>query len=170
MLRIVRKALSSSVITKVFKLYSTSTNLVLLEQNGDRLVDRHTIGLVGKFMLSKFSRAEFAMVWEEVQPLIEKELDCPVDLVYARVLKYNQTCAIPNHLDSHAEGQDSDLSVIIQITDSAQYRGGDMIVSKQLMDLELGDMVFYTYDEPHEVKPIKEGIRYVINLRCKMVK
>ena len=64
----------------------------------------------------------------------------------------------------------SDISVIIQITDPAAYTGGAMIVSGQLIELDLGDMIFYTYDVEHEITPIKNGIRYVINLRCKMVK
>ena len=31
-------------------------------------------------------------------------------------------------------------------------------------------MLAYTYEHEHEVKPVKDGIRYVINLRCKIVK
>ena len=171
MIKIVKSALSYKAIEEVFKLYHNSTNLVKLEQN-EKVVDRHTIGLVGKFLLSKFSREEFSFVWEEIKPRIENELECGMDLVYARVLKYNYSCAIPKHLDAYTEGnqEPSDISVIIQITEPSAYKGGEMIAGNQLVELELGDMIFYTYDVEHEVKPIKDGIRYVINLRCKMVK
>ena len=171
MIKVVKSALSYSAITKIFELYHNSTNLVKLEQD-DNVVDRHTIGLIGKFLLSKFSREEFAFVWDEIMPVMKHHLNQHVDLVYARVLKYNHGCAIPKHLDAYAKGnqEPSDISVIIQITDPAAYTGGAMIVSGQLIELDLGDMISYTYDVEHEITPIKNGIRYVINLRCKMVK
>jgi hypothetical protein len=168
MLKVVKKSLSYDAINRVIELYHSLPNLVKLEQN-DTVVDRHTIGLVGKFMLSKFSQEEFDFVWQEVKEHIENELG-PVELVYARVLKYNTTCMIQKHLDSANESTSSDISVIIQLSDPATYKGGEMIVSNRLIDLQMGDMVFYTYEHEHEVKLVKEGIRYVVNLRCKMVK
>lgn len=167
-MKVIKGVLPNSVIDNVFKLYRELPNLVKLEQN-DTVVDRHTIGLVGKFMLSKFSQEEFDFVWQEVKEHIENELGS-VELVYARVLKYNTTCMIQKHLDSANENTSSDISVIIQLSDPATYKGGEMIVSNRLIDLQMGDMVFYTYEHEHEVKPVKEGIRYVVNLRCKMVK
>ena len=168
MLEVLRKSLSYDAINQVIELYQSLPNLVKLEQN-DTVVDRHTIGLVGKFMLSKFSQEEFDFVWKEVKEQIEEHIG-PVELVYARVLKYNTTCMIQKHLDAANESTSSDLSVIIQLTDPATYKGGEMIVSNKLIDLQMGDMVFYTYEHEHEVKTVKEGIRYVVNLRCKMVK
>lgn len=168
MINLVKSVLSYKTVSRVFELYRTLPNIVKLEQNNE-IIDRHTIGVIGKFLLSKFSKEEFAFVWEEVKPVLEQELNSDVELVYARILKYNAGCLIPRHLDTFTEAN-SDISVIIQITDPATYKGGEMIVGNQLMNLEVGDMVFYTYDVEHEVKPVKDGIRYVINLRCKNVK
>lgn len=168
MMKLVRNALSHETIDRVFEMYRELPNLVKLEQNKSP-VDRHTVGMVGKFMLSKFSQEEFDFVWNEVKEQI-KEHTGPVELVYARVLKYNITCMIQKHLDAANEGARSDISVIIQLSDPATYKGGEMIVSNKLIDLQMGDMVFYTYEHEHEVRPVKEGIRYVVNLRCKMVK
>jgi len=169
MLEVVQQALPEHVIEYVYHIYRNSTNQVKLEQNS-HTVDRHTISSVGKFLLSKFSQAEFTPVWESVKPHLEKSTGQSIELVFARVLKYNTSCVIPKHLDSNYEGQQSEISVIIQITDPHDYTGGEMIVSGQLIELLPGDMVFYTYDHEHEVKTVKSGIRYVINLRCKKVK
>lgn len=171
MIKTVRAALSARAIERIYDLYRTLPNQVQLETQPNP-IDRHTVALVGKFMLSKFSHAEFDFVWQEVQPIIERELGTDVELVYARVLKYNKTCFIPRHLDSATERSNdySDISVIIQITDPASYAGGEIILNKELFELTGGDMIFYTYDVEHEVKPIRDGIRYVVNLRCKRSK
>jgi predicted 2-oxoglutarate/Fe(II)-dependent dioxygenase YbiX len=99
-------------------------------------------------------------------------LSYEVELVYCRILKYGYNGFIAKHVDSYAEKtqQATDLSIIIQLSDPASYKGGELIIENQLMDLQPGDMLAYTYEHEHEVKRVKEGIRYVINLRCKMVK
>ena len=94
------------------------------------------------------------------------------ELVYSRVLKYNRNCFIPSHIDTYDEDwqQANDISVIIQLNPRDDYTGGDAIVSNQLFELNPGDCIYYTYDNEHEIKKIKSGIRYVVNLRCKSVK
>lgn len=166
MITVIRNALSHDAVERAFELYRNTTNAV--EIDGE-VVDRHTSGQVGVFMLSKYTSDEFSFIWDEVQSKISDSIGSNVELVYARILKYNRNCFIPNHLDSY-ESIYSDISVIIQLGPPENYIGGEMIVGKQLMDLNQGDMVFYTYDVDHEVKKVKSGIRYVINLRCKTVK
>ena len=44
------------------------------------------------------------------------------------------------------------------------------MVDGQLVEMAQGDMVYYTYDIRHGVMQVKSGSRYVVNLRCNLVK
>jgi len=164
MIHQVKQALSHKAIQEVFELYRNSVNSVYID---DHWCDRFAPLLVGKAMLAKYTPEEFDFVWKEVKPYIETKVG-DVKLVYSRILKYNPGCFIQKHVDGviYTNKQQHDLSVIIAITDPSTYEGGEMIVGKQLIEQQPGDMIFYTYDVEHEIKPIKKGIRYAINLRC----
>ncbi len=166
---VVRNVLPYQLIDEVWGLYRNTTNVV--EIDGNR-VDRHASGLNGVFLLSKYTKEEFKNIWGAVKDSILESLSYEVELVYCRILKYGYNGFIAKHVDSYAEKtqQPTDLSIIIQLSDPASYNGGELIVENQLMGLQPGDMLAYTYEHEHEVKRVKEGIRYVINLRCKMVK
>ena len=126
--------------------------------------DRHYPSAVGHFMISEFTKEEFAPYWQIIQP----NLEIDVDLVYTRVLKYNKTCHIPPHIDAYSPSQtENDISLICQLCEPNSYIGGDMIVSDRKINLDLGDAVYYTYEHEHAVTPVESGIRYVLNLRLK---
>ena len=58
------------------------------------------------------------------------------------------------------------FKIIIQLSDPSQhYVGGEMTVNDEFIDLQMGDAVAYWYGEPHEVKMLYSGGRYVVNLR-----
>lgn len=166
---VVKNVLSHQLIDEVWELYRNTTNVI--EIDGNR-VDRHASGRNGVFLLSKYTKEEFKNIWEAVKDRILESLSCEAELVYCRVLKYGYNGFIAKHIDSYAEKtqQPTDLSIIIQLSDPTSYKGGELIVENQLMDLQQGDMLAYTYEHEHEVRRVKDGIRYVINLRCKMVK
>jgi len=163
MIHQVKQALSHKAIEKVFDLYRESNNSVFID---DHWCDRFAPLLVGKAMLAKYTNEEFDFVWQEVKPKIEETVG-DAKLVYSRIIKYNPGCYIQNHVDGviYTNKSFHNLSVIIAITDPKTYRGGEMIVGGDYIELEPGDMIFYTYDVEHEIKPVKTGIRYVINLR-----
>jgi predicted 2-oxoglutarate/Fe(II)-dependent dioxygenase YbiX len=163
-----RSLISQSQIDFLFDLYRNSANWVELD---GEWTERHFSSTVGHFLLSEFTEKEINPVWETVKPKLDLQLNCNTKLVYARILKYNKTCFIQNHVDGYDPNQqENDISLILQLNSPNLYNGGAMIVSKQLIDLEPGDAVFYTYEHEHEVKPIKSGVRYVLNLRCKRIK
>lgn len=164
MIHQVKQALSHKAIENVFELYRNSVNSVYID---DHWCDRFAPLLIGKAMLAKYTPEEFDFVWQEVKPHINNIVG-ETKLVYSRIIKYNPGCYIENHVDGviYTNKQQHDLSVIIAITDSKSYMGGEMIVGGELVELDPGDMIFYTYDVPHQIKPVKSGIRYVINLRC----
>lgn len=164
-----KNVLTQSTIDQIFELYRNSNNIVILDGVAQ---DRHMSSTVGHFMLTEFNADEISFVWDIAKPALETAMGGSIELVYARVLKYNRTCFIPSHIDTYDNNfqRENDLSVIIQLNSPADYEGGTMIVSKQLIELEPGDSVFYTYEHEHQVSKIKRGIRYVLNLRCKKVK
>lgn len=157
--------LDNDDIKKVFDLYKNSNNSIKLN---DVITDRHWASQIGNFLITEFTNDEFSFVWDKVKKLFPED----TELVYSRVLKYNRNCFIPSHIDTYDEDwqQANDISVIIQLNPRDDYTGGDAIVSNQLFELNPGDCIYYTYDNEHEIKKIKSGIRYVVNLRCKSVK
>ena len=60
--------------------------------------------------------------------------------------------------------------MIIELNHPDDYEGGDMMVDGELVEMEQGDMVYYTYDVRHGVMQVKSGSGYVVNLRCNLVK
>lgn len=160
-----KKVLSSEQIQLLMRMYSDCTNTVLL--NGE-YQDRHYPSAIGHFMITEFTLNEVERFWPDVQ----KNIPVNTELVYARVLKYNRSCFIPKHVDTFASEwqQENDISVIIQLNDPAEYVGGLLLIQDKLQNMSPGDMVLYTYDAEHEVKTVRRGVRYVLNLRCKTVK
>jgi len=163
------KVISQELIDEIWDIYKNTTNTV--EVDG-RSVDRHKSGQLGAFLLSEYTKEEFKNIWPPVKKSLIEIINCDVELVYCRILKYGINGYITKHVDSYSEKsqQENNLSVIIQLSDPNKYKGGQLIISKELIELQQGDMLAYTYEHEHEVKPVKSGVRYVINLRCKMVK
>lgn len=165
MLQVTKHVVDSDTIDSLLKFYRSCTNQITL--NGD-IRDRHYASSVGHFMITEMHDHEVPELWPQVRSAIQQDTGYDPKLCYIRVLKYNRTCHIPVHVDTYATDvqNPSNVSVIIQASDPESYRGGELIVNKRLMDMQLGDMVLYTYDNPHEVKTVKQGVRYVINIRC----
>jgi len=157
------KALLTPLIAEnILGLYRALPNQVTIN-NQQR--DRHYPSAIGHFMVSEFSKTEFEPYWNHIQP----QLSDPLELVYARVLKYNTGCYIEPHFDTYSAKTQSksEISLIIQLNDPESYQGGDMVINSRSIKLKVGDAVYYTYDAKHGVTPVTNGIRYVANLRLK---
>ena len=155
------EVLDLSTILDLYKMYRELPNQVDLQ---GLVTERHWPSFVGHFLVSKFSNQEFTFAWQKIKPHLPK-----CNLIEARILKYSTGSHIPPHLDMH-ETTTSDMSVIIQLNHPDDYEGGDMMVDGELVDMNQGDMVYYTYDVRHGVMQVKSGSRYVVNLRCNLVK
>jgi predicted 2-oxoglutarate/Fe(II)-dependent dioxygenase YbiX len=157
-----KQLVAPDIIEQVFALYRNSTNQV--EVDG-QLVDRHTMGNIGMFMLSRFTEQEFRFLWDHIKDNLQEKYD----LAYCRVLKYTQGCHIPQHVDSYISGEQkvSDTSLIIQLNSHDSFRGGLPSVHGNKQYLEPGDAILYHYGELHDVSPVSKGIRYVANLRLR---
>jgi hypothetical protein len=160
---------SVETIGKAFEAYRTLPGQVFIDNT---LMDRAWASTIGHFIIHEFASSELPGLWSEVKPWLEQSTGSTCELVYARILKYNPTCYIPRHVDSvDVKHQNvNNLSVLIGMVPPEEYKGGELIIDNRLFELDTGDIVYYTYEHPHEVKKIKEGVRYVVNLRCKTVK
>lgn len=160
-----KNLLTPDLTSFLLDLYRTLPNRVSIE---NQIRDRHYPSAIGHFMVSEFSKDEFEPYWKHIEPRLNHRLE----LIYARVLKYNVGCYIEPHLDTYnsTTQTQSDVSLIIQLNDPNEYEGGDMVINNRKQKLNIGDAVYYTYDAEHGVTPVTKGIRYVANLRLKTVK
>ena len=157
-------AISVESAASLLNLYRNSTNC-LTESGVERDRFYSSTASHGKFLIAEFSHSEFAPWWDIISP----QLPGSYELVFARVLKYNPSCYVQPHLDGVlSSASTSDTSVIIQLNDSSQYEGGQMMIDHQIPpQMAVGDLVMYSYSTLHAVSEITRGLRYVCNLRLK---
>lgn len=83
-----------------------------------------------------------------------------------RVMHYPAGTQIGIHTDGWMESDgESNIGITVQLSDPLTYTGGEAIYNNRLLDLNIGDGVQYEYHQPHGVKKIKSGDRWILNLR-----
>lgn len=83
-----------------------------------------------------------------------------------RIMNYPTGSCIRDHVDTwQAMDGESNSGLIVQLVDPASYKGGFLSIENEFIDLKLGDAVYYSYDCVHGVKTIKEGERWILNVR-----
>lgn len=95
------------------------------------------------------------------------------DIISFRTMHYPQGALIGRHTDAWMqEDGESNTGLIIQLTDPNFYKGGHLRMwqndwegRNELMELDKGDAVLYSYDTPHEVSKIKSGDRWIASIR-----
>jgi len=153
--------LDPELIPDILQLYKQSANQVTINgKTSERFNVSHNRGLV---LLSKYNDEEFKFIWDS----IKDKLPEGTTVASNRILKYRTGGHFRRHVDGRKAGTpEQNVSLIIQLSDpSSNYVGGDMTVNDEPIDLGMGDAVAYWYGEPHEVKMLYEGARYVVNLR-----
>jgi len=113
-----------------------------------------------KVMLNQPSSAN---IWEvndleiinEVKQIILKEIP-NVDSFVCNVLRLDNTKKNEEHVDT------SDYTVIVLLNDN--FSGGNLIVKKQNMGLEIGDLFYFPSSYKHYVEPVLSGQRYTLVL------
>ena len=89
-----------------------------------------------------------------------------------RPMRYDAGSWLRNHLDSPYNDEEgaSTHSFNIMLSDPNTFKGGEFLIgnsSRQQIILNQGDAIMYDYTQWHEVKKIKEGSRWIINVRLK---
>jgi len=118
---------------------------------------------IGHFLVCEMSLNECVGLWGEVQ----KNMPWASELVTARILFYKKGCGINPHIDSSYGEQDSNHSIIVQLNDPEQYKGGTPYLEEDPILLEQGDAVVYNYNRKHSVSTVEQGHRFVLNLRVR---
>ena len=157
-MEIFRNLLDTDLIPDIINLYRSSTNSVIVD---NKRTDRYVTPKRGMFLLSKYNEEEFKFVWDNIK---DKLPNCNPEIF--RILKYRVNNFVHRHADSSKMGERiTNASLIIQLSDPENYKGGEVIVGDELVELQPGDGVLYFYGEEHEVRKIKQGVRFVINIR-----
>jgi hypothetical protein len=157
-MKIIRNLLDTDLIPDIINLYRSSTNSVTL--NG-KITDRYVTPNRAMFLLSKYNQDEFKFIWDN----IKDQLPTSKPEIF-RILKYRKNNFAHRHIDSCKNDEHiTNASLIIQLSDPKDYLGGEVIVGDELIELQPGDGVIYYYGEEHEVKKVKQGVRFVINIR-----
>lgn len=90
-----------------------------------------------------------------------------VEVASFRVLHYPPGTKLGKHLDGPTLNGDnfSNSGFIVQLNDPRSYLGGHLLMDGNLIDLDIGDGVYYSYSVPHEVKLVRKSDRWISNIR-----
>jgi len=87
------------------------------------------------------------------------------------VVRYKEGQYFDNHIDSGVGHEDRYKSVSIQLSDKAEYNGGDLIIwdfdengdkTSYCSDRSCGNMVMFDSNLNHQVESVLSGTRYVL--------
>lgn len=81
-----------------------------------------------------------------------------------KVIKYNKGGYFGRHKDSGWNFPDRKTSILIQLSEHTDYKGGEMLVENTLFNREIGNTLVFDSSNYHEVKLVEEGERYVAAL------
>ncbi len=154
---------------------------IFTEQQCDSLIETVSSNTLSEKIISnsgeKMSRAYLNEKWQyfftrlfrkEIQEhfdIINQSL-IDYDIVSFRTMHYPKGASIGRHTDSYMKQDgESNTGLIIQLTEPNVYKGGYLRMSNELIELNKGDAVLYSYDTPHEVTKIKSGDRWIASIR-----
>jgi|TARA_R110002153_G_scaffold209467_3_gene362003 hypothetical protein len=159
---VIKSLLPFELVDYAFNLWRKS-GLQFVDDNG-QVRDRVSASAVGKFIVSYWTQDEFKPIMDHIKDKIEEHVP---DATFNdfRILKYTKGCSIPTHIDGLDTLRSNTHNVIIQLSSPEDYKGGKVIINNELYDMEPGDGLIYDFKVLHEVRPVKEGIRYVMNIR-----
>lgn len=93
-----------------------------------------------------------------------EEQNCNIDFVEPyEVKEYVIGDKFDNHYDWHGrihEPLDRKMNVIVQLSETTDYDGGDLVVINKVVDREIGSAIFFPAHYMHRVTEITKGTRY----------
>jgi hypothetical protein len=159
---VIRNILSPDDIDFCFDLWQNS-GLQFTDTDGNRR-DRVSISTIGHLLVSHWRQDEMQPVIDSLLPKLSEHYPNP-NVNDFRILKYGKGCFIQKHMDAQYKENKNTHSIIVQMSPSDHYKGGKAIVNDKDYSLEPGDGLIYDFGVAHEVRPITQGIRYVLHLR-----
>ena len=114
-----------------------------------------------KYIFTRIQLAELQKYVDKINNTIPSH-----EVTSIRTLEYPAGALMGRHNDAALpEEGGSDTGFIIQLTHPDLYKGGYLIMAKEVMELNQGDAVLYYYATPHRVTKIKNGTRIICNVR-----
>jgi predicted 2-oxoglutarate/Fe(II)-dependent dioxygenase YbiX len=77
-----------------------------------------------------------------------------------RVLKYEIGGLFDIHIDTYDKHPHRYKTVIIQLSDSDTYDGGELVIGNEVINKEIGNTVIFSGLTPHSMSVVKSGFRY----------
>lgn len=123
--------------------------------------------------LESTRRSEVAFYLHQLSE-VESQKYC--DIIYSRIpntkvtafriMHYPPGSCIRDHRDGWTpiDGE-SNSGLIVQLNDPRSYKGGYLSIEREFIDLDIGDGVYYGYEDLHGVTTIKESDRWILNVR-----
>lgn len=113
------------------------------------------------FYLNQLSEAESQKYCDMIYTNIPN-----VSATAFRIMHYPPGSCIRDHRDTWGvlDGE-SNSGLIIQLNDPRSYKGGYLTIEREFVDLDVGDGVYYGYEDLHGVTTIKESDRWILNVR-----
>jgi predicted 2-oxoglutarate/Fe(II)-dependent dioxygenase YbiX len=82
-----------------------------------------------------------------------------------KIIKYIEGDALAKHQDFSKYGVDVLYkTILVQLSDSSDYTGGDLIISKVTQSRDIGSVISISPTTEHEIAPITKGERYSLVL------
>ncbi len=126
----------------------------------------------GKYTNPSFRKSEISIIQEQ---LTENQRDKLLGLIKPmgvtnlnkeneiHILKYNEGSFFKEHLD----GRDRYKSLIIQLSDSSDYVGGELVVEGETVSKKKGTVIMFDSQTKHKVNILEEGQRMSLILWLK---
>jgi len=77
-----------------------------------------------------------------------------------RVLRYEKDCFFSIHADTYDERPHRYKTVVVQLSDEQEYKGGKMVFGNDTLSREIGSTAFFDSTTLHGMEIIESGTRY----------
>ena len=126
---------------------------------------RYYLNPRGWFKVFRMTREECGEYCTQIESVLPD-----YKIVSFRPMLYEEGNWLRNHLDSATNEHEGDSthSLNIMLSKKGSFAGGSFLIGndlRQIIELDQGDAVIYDYSHMHEVKKIKSGKRWIINVR-----
>lgn len=104
---------------------------------------------------------QFPIITEKIKTTCEAHLECECELEFPHYLtEYDIGAFHKRHIDNSFGYTKRDKVIGIQLSDSDNYLGGDLIINNEKVPRTKGSLIIYDGATSHEVTKVIDGIRY----------
>jgi len=104
---------------------------------------------------------QFPTITQKIKNVCEEYLKCECELEFPHYLtEYNEGSFHAKHIDNSFGYTKRDMIVGVQLSDSDDYTGGDLIINNEIVPRTKGSLIIYNGTTSHEVTKVTKGIRY----------